>query len=1021
MSHENTFGVTLELSQVDSFYSGSNKPWGKYSLFGHFDGMRVEVVDEASAFPAKTKEHLADSATAIDRISFQPAIQKLFFYMNAKNAVSKKEIIAKLNTYKEGKGKPFLALFAIKIHPMFLNNPRCANDICNHLESHLMNYMEKSTIISDGYDCFVMRSIGIDEIYVLLGMDKPWYDKAMRYSHELTNWSCNLTCASCDLINIPGVDRDEVFKNAIIMLNEKMNNIPDAFNEFTTITPTKTETVILSETLNNCIQSIENRIDTGSSYNLNDINLLIKTLQEVWDTASEDANQTHTHMEWLLDCINTIRACGPIQVVKQTYTVLGYKSSLNGMETKDILELIDFQTYEELELDYLMAPRPGVILSDFVDMFMDELKTVCQTIKSAYNAINVPENLREKKFPHFDIGSKLMNLPTMASGRYDCVWRARLTSAELLCLYTQFIWNRSKTPLKYLRNGYSRLSLLNGTPAKNTELHSHTSEEIYLNRLWAKEQHESVIKLFEHVIKNKASDPDYSHLLPIFHGLSALHAQGCMSFFNSSSWCAFNDARKFFVAFYHQLSTIFMEDLEGETDKEYVRNVLSDIYDSLLTAQNSFAGLFHDRMVTDMSMRENSRPGFYYAGSYEALLKGYSAWVGKLTKLVVKMENDWAITAGVVDTGQDDNSTGFIFVPIENYVIRSSTLFPMRNGDGRLIVYKMPLDEMLDFHHALPSLAHEVGHYKGILLRESRVDAYLSMVSCLFAHLIAKELRERMYVKFPANALEPFAVKLHEELLTYLKLKTKDVCPYLHHIKYACIKAYNEFVNRALSLPNDDMKPLLKALTTLYHEADAVLLMTNGGRLFDQMLEDLFHYALSDCLGILRECYADLIAIRFLDLSAEAFLNAFVHALCRSDSISETGEGLERHYFVNATRILSALMLTSATPPSVEGIVSDMSSMIEKYKIHWQSNQYLVEIFDNYLDGNTFAVNYELTYAWQLASTHLYRAGQVMLDWLPDNIDDVDEMRRLYEAMVYHQGDSMAQLSKFITMSEGGV
>jgi len=707
------FGASLIMSQVDSFYSEEEKAWGNYTLFGSFDGLRIVVVNDGdtSEFIENPLNRLSGYTLDGTRMLYQSKIQKQFFYVNDNNNNTKKELLklyacedewdGAANCYKSSRKKPFIALFAIKLHPQYTKYPdRCGGGISMCIEARWMKFMNKHYSISEReYDCFAMRSLSADNIYLLVGMDKPWYYEAMEFAQSLNAWTCNQGCYCVvdkldDLKNYTskyGEDRNfwsvelngrnvDLVEWLVKMKNsdpplpaklsqsdakkcsdkinnvrnkvleneagnaEKLNWLNECIETVNNLAPTISAAVKKLEKLEaeasthgyeandwkakidgkeqNIVKWLGCKISTSppEKLTLDDINNCLSKLTKRYNESKADTTITYDKLKYLMECINTIRLFGPIPVVLQTYTVVGYKNELFRKMTGDTHGYIEDSTellkamvdpakekdnYKKVQLYYRAALRPGV-KDTFAEVFeatFDEHTTVAEKEYKEYHLGYDPalpsKEIERKNLDEFKINNADKGF-YMSLGRYDYTWKAELSPALLVYLHVKFFRRTMDFPLLGVEESYSLLSLpASANKSKDTvaeeDIQKNISDELILNRLWAKEQGEMVAPLFalpslwdrkddklcdlnqlrvsakspivkEFILKASGNaelkalsmrinhDPDLNQL---FDELSLLHVQGCQSFFYTSSWHEFDDARKFFLRFTSNFQIFF--------------------------------------------------------------------------------------------------------------------------------------------------------------------------------------------------------------------------------------------------------------------------------------------------------------------------------------------------------------------------------------------------------------------------------------------------------------------------------
>jgi len=1046
------------MSHVDPFYSEQSDDWGQYSLIGPFDGMRIDIFepDKLHDFVTSADELLSDynnDANKNKRLLFQPAVQRQFFCMQEADDESW-ENKTLLESYRQGKGKPFISLITVKLHYQYSMFNRCGVDICERVKAQFRGYMESIGITSPNcYDCIVMPSLSADDVYILIGMDNPWFNEVMGFTLSISDWECNFTCTEggCSSSKKHSEKISKAYrKTAWDTAYEKLLKLePQVFEIYAHSA--------LTYEGNRISAVIGEKLKTAASFTRNEIDSYTSAVATLFNNQIDDTESSHAGLSLLYEYINTIRFFGPVPVTLQTYSLFGYKKDLyrvfdpNGaIDAHTHISAIELITTiatniknhggcEDVDLHYRLSLRSGTNYNDFYESFNLHLRTGCTALIEAFEGMdNSPE--KDLILPYKnEIASLLPHIGTTI-GRYDYALRVTVSPVVLMFLYTQIFrkWHPDG-PMMWVQKACGTLSLPSHPVNRTTTPRSYIVNEMKLNYLWVKEQQSFAADLFSRLSQND----DIKNNLPLIHlvdELSVLHLQGCQSFFSASSWSEFSDAQRFFVSFYQQLKEILIDDLQSEEYAMYKDIILHDMQMSMRIAIASLSGLFHDRMITDMSMRTNTRPGVYAAGSYEMLIKGYSVWMERINNLLKSMEgkSKWE-----EELYKDGSLYGLssILVPVESDETHSHSLFPMRvSGKGRQIIYEMPLIDMLNFNMSMPTLVHELGHYWGVLNRPNRVKTCIDVISYLFAQYMANELRKHNHFRLPFNTLTTATEKLRLAMRDYLTSKTKGVNGFMHHVGFHFKQAMNDFVKHALVNPDRDMKKLLKALSDLYYEADAVPLVADKGWVFYQLILEVCENALRQSQLIQRECYADLVMATALGMEPHEAVEWLIYQYQQEDPTkgspesSEAAIELSNLYNICAIRIMSIITLTSSSDFALRESLGMVGQRIEEHEHRWSHNKVLTELLATYYNKEEVPHLNDMTMAWSYISMYLHKSREMMLKHFPspnelkdiiknntstkdlpiDEAKNLHWVRELYSS-TKNASDSMRQLAVFLT------
>jgi len=1111
MATEKAFGVSLILSQVDPFYCEKDEDWGDYALMGPFDGLRLEIAENPSYdFVKGSQPYLTEYSRTGKRMLFQAKVQRQFFSVDDdKNDTKKKSLLkyfdgTRHNFSQNGastpsvgdEGKPFIALFSIKLHPQFTKYERGIDDIPSAIEDSFISYMLNKKSIPkeknidgnniDLFECIVMSSFGIDDYLLFVGMDKPWYGEVMGFARELNCWACEFKSISSPAATHPGI------KDAIKDL-EQLKTQSSSWHE--DVNPTfkpsdlwkarlKGKDVDIIRWLQR--KAIKNPWVPPTSVEVSQLTCKLRQKFE-----AEIRNKNHDASKWLLDCINTIRFFGPVPVVLRTYSILGYSKSLYRQKNGDVYEHVKSDKlfdavanpsktndadYDQIDWHYRITLRPG-----YTGKFTDEFKSLftpgSEKIEEAMHNYEtyirdkgLSDEQERKAFPGSFSFDEIEDKLPMTIGRYDYTWQAKLSPTLFLYISTQILRRArvnedTPTALMYIKESYSRLSLDNYVDSNSSIHHGHIREDMLLNRLWAAKQGAAVAPLFafidlydnngpfsderlQQMITEKTPDnvkaliekvkgndrlKDFiarinrdSTLKEIFFRLSSLHVQGCLGFFHMASWHEFLDVRKFFVSFYKQITEIFLCDLLSDDYDGYGDAILHDTNRSMMIGMRSISAMLDDRFVVDMSTRENTRPSLYAAGAYEKIIRGYSNWIGDLTELLKKAETENA-QENAYFISNDTEALSFTLMPVEDYSTHSHSLFPIRfHGAGRLIVYEMPLEDMLNFE-SVPTayLAHECGHYWGNLNRPKRVWTWIGMVACLFSQSLSNTLRKRSYYSLPATVLTNATKALEKAFVEFLLEGIWPIrhVPFMHHIQDKCEQVFVSFISvEPDSHTRESGKSycLIKALAQLYYEAGALPMLKEEGRFFNRVLRAAFTRASEISLLILRECYADMVAFCALDMSEQDAIDWLIKVFKARDESHDTlyhesDIEFRSTYLTRALQIISALFITSdATKITVANInnannIVDINKIKEFGYIEAQTESH--SKLDGYLDNGSLSTHKYLKEYLTMAIKGAY-SSQVM-DEYPEY------MTWVYSAMYLF--DSCLELRRHFPYRSDGV
>jgi len=297
----------------------------------------------------------------------------------------------------------------------------------------------------------------------------------------------------------------------------------------------------------------------------------------------------------------------------------------------------------------------------------------------------------------------------------------------------------------------------------------------------------------------------------------------------------------------------------------------------------------------------------------------------------------------------------------------------------------------------------------------------MQMIGYIFARRLANQLRNSSYYVLHPDALTASEKRLSEELVEYLNLsirKVDDRYPnFMHHIEVICKEAINNFAMVALTNPTDEMKGLLSAVADLYNDADQITLLNKIA--LDQVASDVFVDALSLSKLILRECYADLVSIRFLRLTKEQIVTNLLRVFADRDKTEFLHEPesirLEQNS-IRHIRIMSAILaidyasstdlkradhekLRDSTKEFLESIDAKLTTKIEclssdAEKSPLEDQQKMI----NKLTRATETAN-EFRELWEIASVYLHKSNQLISNWFDKECSKSKELNSTLATM----------------------
>lgn len=1035
MSESCSIGISITMNQREPYYTGADTK-GLYTIFGHFDEMRMNVIDSSKQDGLKlfSLEALYNDLSKRDkkeRMQYHPETQKLFLWID-RISTAKRDMM--LNYAEGNNGKLFISLFAVKLRRQLINQPRSC-DPCICIEKYLHSIADRKEV-----DICVMHSLSIDDIYIFIGADSP--KNILRCLHHLQNFVCDFTShdekpdgtkAACDQW-----DSNRI-KNTAKKAREKLEELRRRVSQ--DIREEKHHAAY-----KNCIDEAIGDIQTIESSGTLLSYDKVGSHTERFNCINETSERSFSEQLWIMKCIDLIRTRGPMPGILMTHSFIGYNS--NHSEIVDLSTVLPGNSkpaYEDIffiELEIKL--RPGVGFQEFRDRFTEAL--IEAKIKECS-----PESIDEEL--------------TLVVGQYDYVWRTELSTAQIVRLYNNKVmcWNMREhyDPPPLMENSSARYflpkdleSLCNQEDAENiiNLKKQMREEETLLAQIWVNEEQDAAGELFKS--RSDEYSENFPYLQDMINDISFLHAQGCRRFFYALTWKEFDTVRRFFWKFYEKLGRElqYFDNLKKERpNDESLPYYASMIYHSMELFRDSISSVFNERMMLDTSMRKNTHTGVYATGAYEELLKLYRRWSHSLRDLLVSF--DEKMVPEEHENGQDikdsTNQLYFLLVPVIGDGIHSHQLFPLSHSDNTLVIYRAPFDHLIKFDSAFPMFVHELGHYLGVVNRKVRINVYIQMVSYLFAWRVARALCKRNYDTTPIEALHMFINNLRDGIYDYLKFCLNRMCEnpelekqsyYLQHVRDQCKIWFNDFLRKFIKTPEkslpEEMKSLAGAIVDLYDVLNALPLLAKEGRLFEMLLEDVVNDILGEAQLFVRECYADLLMITVLGLKDHEYLMVLLNALETRDARAMTvgiptgGVKPGSNSNIDAVRLISAIFLINSIergynendfetaltniPTAINELVKSLDEKVDQKAAKALSKT--LKLIDS---KKSTGILSDYLGAWRLLSLYLFHAAikiRKKLNEKSTSCDFSNELEKRYREIIVIEGKDDTNMNRLFRL-----
>ena len=183
-------GASIAMSRREPYVMKDWNPsenW-KFTVLGYFDELRIDIVDNPNDF---TLKHLYDELANSDlseRKLFHSETQKIFLWREySSTCVGGDKLRDIIKDYRSNKGRPFVALFAVKLRRRFTDGREGCNE-CACIEKHLRLNPKPDC------DAIALYSLSIDDVYVLVTANSPAH--ILEMLHDLQSFACNFKCPS---------------------------------------------------------------------------------------------------------------------------------------------------------------------------------------------------------------------------------------------------------------------------------------------------------------------------------------------------------------------------------------------------------------------------------------------------------------------------------------------------------------------------------------------------------------------------------------------------------------------------------------------------------------------------------------------------------------------------------------------------------------------------------------------------------------------------------------------------------
>ena len=1059
MCDERQIGVVIEFANWEPFHIKSTdkqKPianerdrddipspaqeW-RYRLFGHFDEMKISVTSDLNEnllykkiHPRNFthKSHVENVLKAIstsddERMRYHPERSTIVLYTDHTNEKYKKLLeFAYADTVEN-----YVAVVSLQFLRVFYDLPfsgqlECIEHFLDKFKAEQPQHLE--------FDFVVLNVLSLDDVCVLIKSRSV--SSIIRCSTSLRQHACGYCISPCDcqcgryeIIN-NNSENDNSFANKYSLYWEKLQR---------TMPETKINNRNLDRLCNDVRDFFYDRKRKAKTLNMNSsddrvileklLNKLLGVIYEEKDFDKITKMISYVWLEWLIKCRKALRVAGGMPLVRETHTFIGSSiESLRGRVPKDLLhgnnndenkpgnatvgapnKAIDQNgtkekydpTTDKAEFVVLIKVHPGVDLDKCAHMFD------CY-IKNEFKFDDHNKNVQMRMGKH--------DLIYINSGQIDEV--KRMTEIARCNRFLGTIDSMTCSPIIHIA-----CSLIFDRQPNESENSMRTEifkEHLILSEIWARERHKVATRLFSDIRKNTEK---YTFLYDLVNDHDELYTKGVKRLYGTSVAYDYKSAACFFISFYDHVGEVCkLIGSSSKIDENKKFLFACEIRDCLELAYKRLLEFFNDRVVFDITARDNTRPSLYATGAYETLLNRYSVLVDDLRDLLTRVNDSSA-----------NIKLEALLLPIEytDNQIKLQNLFPLVGGSKKLIFVDAPIDRMLDVYNTLPSLCHELGHHLCVIEIDNFITIFVKLYARAFADRLTKKLSNLCYAQVPETAVHAYTTKLFNDIKEYLMICINDA---RRNDNYVTAKGTNDLVKadalvydsmiKALEKQVDDelppeSKPFHESIMALCNVLGVLPLVHKRNNVNILSVDAVDKGEGSLVKSLLEECYADIVMIRTLNLDINEYLKIVIPQLARSyniltvnDNESLTVDSLKWE----ATRVLSALMHISSdsTPKLNENDTSTFLKSVGDYctnamesnnigdfennidrnvKPYWNSIKSCLTALSNRLKACD--LRHDQLWMWAHSYSYLYKNGETLSERLNQLIENKTREARI--------------------------
>lgn len=558
------------------------------------------------------------------------------------------------------------------------------------------------------------------------------------------------------------------------------------------------------------------------SLSIDDVYLLLQT--NSWSISTKIVD----HIRIQLNECNRSSDTGFIQ----TYTVLGYSRSLENIEEqnkyKDILE-------QKYSISSHVQTIPGINFEELASEFKKKFQgAVIQRIAGSFD-LNI------------DVTTSLYELIDLLNDSRFFGWHGVSLKSDTLVLFelekTQF------------NNG------------RNEEVNQRFNTAVNCQKKWIKDRNGIGDRLNKELEKLKVPDALRMELL-------SLHRDCCQRLVRPQIWGAYQDVsnviERYFDLLLREAEELLKKDLASQVNgRKLLMQSMEYMIDMLSILSN-------DRIFLDFPSLEDTSNSVYEKGAFEELIQGLTGWMQLLERYAFYMDNsdtELSMENEKRRLSLDNELFHCMFIFVPRLYCQTKTVFQMPSFERRkrIAVVHASAKEMVQLNEILPTLAHEVGHYAGIIDRDVR---FLLVIVCV-SHLVVRRITEQclmnLNMRRVSNAFRKYLCECELKIVNEMSSFLFKRCTEYGDAFLLSGRCISEMPENIVSYYNENCKNTIWKQYFLIFEEEG--LIKEPPSFVAAELYDISDNIIETIRDLIRELNADMFMLETLNISFQEYLD----------------------------------------------------------------------------------------------------------------------------------------------------